>query len=180
MLSFPYRLFGAAAFDVGVYEEVEADRGATGQAALVVLASSFAAGIGVYGLTGRGGGLVAGALAWSAIALVGWAAWALLVYEIGGRLMPTSETRVDVSELLRTIGFSTAPGFLCVLGIMPSVARPVFFLAVVWMFATMVVAVRQALDYESTSRALAVCAIGWLLSGLLVLAMGLFVTPSLS
>ena len=180
MSSFPYRLFGAAAFDVGVYEEVEADRGATAQAAVVVLASSFAAGIGAYGLTGRGGGLVAGALAWSAIALVGWAAWALLVYEIGGRLMPTSETRVDVSELLRTIGFSTAPGFLCVLGIMPSVARPVFVLAVVWMFATMVVAVRQALDYESTSRALAVCAIGWLLSGLLVLAMGLFVTPSLS
>ena len=48
------------------------------------------------------------------------------------------------------------------------------------MLATMVVAVRQALDYDSTSRALAVCAIGWILSGLLVLAMGLFVTPSLS
>lgn len=181
MTSFPYRLFGAAAFDVEIYEEVEADRGATVQAAAVVLASSVAAGIGVYGLTGRGGApLVAGVLIWSAIALVGWAAWALLVYEIGGRLMPTTKTRVDVTELLRTIGFSTAPGVFCVLGIMPEVARPVFVLAVVWMLATMVVAVRQALDYDSTSRAIAVCAIGWILSGLLVLAMGLFVTPSLS
>jgi hypothetical protein len=185
MTSFPYRLFGAAAFDVEIYEEVEADRGATAQAAAVVLASSVAAGIGAYGLTGRGAPLVAAvfvwsAIAWSAIALVGWAAWALLVYEIGGRLMPTSKTRVDVTELLRTIGFSTAPGFLCILGIMPEVARPVFVLAILWMLATMVVAVRQALDYESTSRAIAVCAIGWVLSGLLVLAMGLFVTPSLS
>ena len=181
MTSFAFRLFGAAALDVEIYEEVEADRGATLQAALVVIASSLAAGIGAYGLTGRSGAsLVAGALVWSALALVGWAAWALLVYQIGGRLMPTKETRVDVSELLRTIGFSTAPGVLCVLGIMPLVARPAFVLALGWMLVTMVVAVRQALDYESTSRAILVCAIGWVLSGLLVLAMGLFVTPSLS
>jgi len=181
MTSFPYRLFGAAALDVGVYEEVEADRGATLQAAGVVVGSSLAAGIGAYGLTGRSGSaLVVGALVWSALALVGWAAWALLVFEIGGRLMPTRQTRVDVTELLRTIGFSTAPGFLCVLGVMPSVALPAFSLAVLWMLVSMVVAVRQALDYESTARAVAVCAIGWILSGLLVLAMGFFVTPSLS
>src|SRR5262249_55156896 len=147
----------------------------------VVIASSLAAGLGAYGLTGRTGTtLVTGALAWSALALVGWAAWALLVFEIGGRLMPTRETRVDVAQLLRTIGFSTAPGFLCILGIMPSVALPAFILAIVWMLVSMVVAVRQALDYESTARAVAVCAIGWILSGLLVLAMGFFVTPSLS
>ena len=125
MTSFPYRLFGAAALDVGVYEEVEADRSATLQAALVVIASSLAIGFGAYGLTGRTGvSLVAGALVWSALSLVGWAAWALLVFQVGGRLMPTRETRVDVTELLRTIGFSTAPGLLCILGIMPSVARP--------------------------------------------------------
>jgi hypothetical protein len=181
MTSFPYRLFGAAALDVGVYEEVEADRGATLQAALVVIASSLAAGLGAYGLTGRTGAtLVAGALVWSALALVGWAAWALLVYQVGGRLMPTKETRVDVTELLRTIGFSTAPGLLCVLGVMPSVARPAFILAFVWMLVSMVVAVRQALDYDSTLRAVVVCLIGWTLSGLLVLATGFFVTPSLS
>jgi hypothetical protein len=63
---------------------------------------------------------------------------------------------------------------------MPLVARPAFVLALVWMLVSMVVAVRQALDYESTARALAVCAIGWILSGLLVLATGFFVTPSLS
>jgi len=181
MTSFPYRLFGAAALDVGVYEEVEADRGATVQAALVVIASSLAIGFGAYGLTGRtGASLVAGALVWSALSLVGWAAWALLVFQIGGRLMPTRETRVDVTELLRTIGFSTAPGLLCILGIMPSVARPVFILALVWMLVSMVVAVRQALDYDSTLRAVVVCLIGWTLAGLLVLATGFFFSPSLS
>jgi len=181
MTSFPYRLFGAAALDVGVYEEVEADRGATVQAALVVIASSLAIGFGAYGLTGRtGASLVAGALVWSALSLVGWAAWALLVFQVGGRLMPTRETRVDVTELLRTIGFSTAPGFLCILGVMPSVARPAFFLSLVWMLVSMVVAVRQALDYESTLRAVVVCLIGWTLAGLLVLVSGFFFSLSLS
>ena len=181
MTSFPYRLFGAAALDVGVYEEVEADRSATAQAALVVIASSLAIGFGAYGLTGRtGASLVAGALVWSALSLVGWAAWALLVFQVGGRLMPTRETHVDVTELLRTIGFSTAPGLLCILGVMPSVARPVFALALVWMLVSMVVAVRQALDYDSTLRAVVVCLIGWALAGLLVLATGFFVSPSLS
>ncbi len=181
MTSFPYRLFGAAALDVAIYEEVEADRGATAQAALVVIASSLAIGIGAHGLTAREGApVLASALLWSAIALVTWAAWALLVFEIGGRLMPTKDTRVDVSELLRTIGFSTAPGCLCVLGVVPELARPVFALAIGWMLVAMVVAVRQALDYESTSRAVMVCAIGWILSALLVVAIGLFLTPSLS
>ena len=113
--------------------------------------------------------LIAGALIWSALALVGWAAWALLVFEIGGRLLPTKQTRVDVTELLRTIGFATAPGILCILGIMPSVARPAFILAIVWMLVSMIVGVRQALDYESTARAIAVCLIAWILAGLLVL-----------
>jgi len=181
MTSFPYRLFGAAALDVEIYEEVEADRSATAQAALVVIASSLAIGVGAYGLSGREGTpVLSSVLVWSAVALVAWAAWALLVFEIGGRLMPAPPTRVDVTELLRTIGFSTAPGILCGLGVVPELARPAFALAVGWMLIAMVVAVRQALDYESTSRAVVVCAIGWILSGLLVVAFGLFVTPSLS
>jgi hypothetical protein len=181
MTSFPYRLFGAAALDVEIYEEVEADRGATFQAAGVVVASSLATGLGAYGLTGRTGApLVAGAIVWSALALVGWAAWALLVFEIGGRLMPTKQTRVDVTQLLRTIGFSTAPGLLCVLGIMPEVAIPAFVVAFAWMLVSMVVAVRQALDYKSTARAVAVCAFGWALAIAIAVAIGVLFGRPLS
>jgi hypothetical protein len=37
----------------------------------------------------------------------------------------------------------------------------VAIVASLWMLAAMVVAVRQALDYESTGRAITVCAIGF-------------------
>jgi hypothetical protein len=65
-----------------------------------------------------------------------------------------------MGQLLRTIGFSASPGLIRVLGIVPGLDMLVSFVAALWMLVTMVVAVRQALDYESTGRAVAVCLIG--------------------
>jgi hypothetical protein len=79
---------------------------------------------------------------------------------------------VDVGQLLRTLGFSAAPGLLFVAGLWPPFATPVFTLVPLWMLATMVVAVRQALDYTSTARAVAVCLVGWALTiGIMVIVM---------
>ncbi len=176
MTTFPHRLMGASVLDVPTYEEVEADRGATWQAFVVVLASSLASGIGATGFI-QGRPLAEGIFIWSAIALVAWAAWALLVFEIGARLLPEPETRVDVGELMRTIGFSAAPGMLRVFGIVPELAMPVFVLTTIWMLVAMVVAVRQALDYRSTARAVAVCAIGLLLALILTVGFGILTAP---
>ena len=177
MTTFPHRLMGASVLDVDTYEEVEADRGATTQALVVVLASSLASGIGASGFVRDGRPLVEGVFLWSAISLIGWAAWALLVFEIGGRLLPEPETSVDVGELLRTIGFASAPGVLRVFGVIPEIALPVFALTTVWMLIAMVVAVRQALDYRSTVRAVVVCAIGLALALAIVFVFGLVATP---
>jgi len=67
-----------------------------------------------------------------------------------------------------------------VFGVLPALTIPVFVLTSVWMLVAMVVAVRQALDFTSTTRALAVCILGWLLAGLLVVAFGLWLTPPLT
>ena len=177
MTTFPHRLMGASVLDVDTYEEVEADRGATAQALVVVLASSLASGIGASGFIHNRDVVVQGIFLWSAVSLIAWAAWALLVFEIGGRLMPEPQTSVDVGELLRTIGFSAAPGMLRVFGIVPELAMPVFVLTTLWMLVAMIVAVRQALDYRSTARAVGVCALGLALALIIVVAFGMFATP---
>ena len=153
MASFMDRVVGAARLDVRTYEEVEADGTATGQAMAVVVLSSVAAGIG----SGEGR-LLLGALG----ALVGWFLWAFLCYVIGTKLLPEAQTRGDVGELLRTIGFASAPGILRVFGFLPLVGGLIMLVTGVWMLATTVVAVRQALDYTSTLRAIGVCIVGWL------------------
>jgi hypothetical protein len=172
MRIFLRRVLGAIWLDVAVYEEVEADRHATIQALLVVALSSLAGGVGLSGLGWRG--LIVG----TAAALIGWLSWATLVYIVGVRLLPESHTRADLGELLRTIGFASAPGVLRAGGVVPGFAWPIFGLTAVWMLAAMVVGVRQALDFTSLRRALAVCAVGWLLVTLAAIIIGvIFASP---
>nr|MBA3966797.1 hypothetical protein [Nitrospirales bacterium] len=102
--------------------------------------------------------------------------WAFLTYLIGTKLLPEPQTQADHGELLRTIGFSSAPGLIRVFALIPGLASFVNLVASVWMLVAMVIAVRQALDYQSTYRAIGVCAIGWIVQavifGSIVLMMG--------
>ncbi len=161
------RVIRAARLEVNLYEEVEADRGALGQAVAVVVLSSVAAGVGSIVRLGIIG-IVTGTL----ISLVGWCVWAFLIYLIGTKLLPEPQTKADYGELLRTIGFASAPGLIRVLGIIPGLMLVTQFVASVWMLIATVIAVRQALDYTSTLRAVAVCSIGWIV--LIVLSWVLF------
>ena len=151
------RMIRAAKLDVNLYEEVEADKGAMLQSMAVVVISSVAAGIGTIGTTGIKG-LVLGTI----VALVGWFIWAFLTYYIGTKLLPEPQTKADYGELLRTIGFSSSPGVLRVLGIIPMLWNILNFICGIWMLVAMVIAVRQSLDYKSTWRAVGVCLIGWI------------------
>jgi len=157
------RMVRAAKLDPNLYEEVEADRDLLGQAMLVVVLSSIAAGLGNIAQTGAGGIVLMAILA-----LVSWFIWAFLTYIIGTKLLPTSNTEADYGQLLRTIGFSSSPGIIRILGIVPGLAGIVFTAANIWMLVAMVIAVRQALDYESTLRAVGVCLIGWLIQAVLL------------
>jgi hypothetical protein len=154
----------AAKLDVPFYEEVEADRSAMPQAMGVVVLSSLAAGVGSVANLGLSGMLL-GTLA----ALGSWYLWAWLTYFIGTRFLAEAQTEADLGQLLRTTGFSSSPGLIRVLGIIPGLGPVVFALAAVWMLVAMVIAVRQALDYISTLRAVGVCAIGWIIQTLILL-----------
>jgi hypothetical protein len=173
------RIIGAAMLDTATYEEIEADRKATPQALAVVVFSSLAAAIGARGSSGGPEALAFFAVA-SVIAMVSWAAFAMLTFEVGAHILPTPETRADVGELLRTLGFAAAPGLIQVFALLPGARVPVFTVAIVWAVAASVVAVRQALDYTSTRRALAVCALGVLLSTAIALVLGVLYGPSLA
>jgi hypothetical protein len=159
----------AAKLDVNLYEEVEADKSAMGQAIGVVVLSSLAAGIGGVGRTGMG---ISSILIGTLSALVAWYIWAYVTYLIGTKLLPEPQTSADHKELLRTIGFSSSPGVIRIVGIIPGLYSFVFSVASIWMLVAMVIAVRQALDYKSTLRAVGVCLIGWLAYVLVAILVG--------
>jgi len=165
----------AAKLDVDLYEEVEADTTANGQAFIVVLVTSLAAGIGIavnrlivddqsnsYILWGFLTGL--------GFSIIGWLLWTLVVYVIGVTLFKTQETEADYGQLLRTLGFATTPDVLGVFLFIPVFGGLLSLIAFIWKTVAGVIAVRQALDF-STWRAIGTCLLGLipylLLSGLL-------------
>ena len=104
--------------------------------------------------------------------------WAVLIYVLGTKVFAQPQTRSDVGELLRTTGFAAAPGVLRVLGIVPGLLGDLLLLVVaIWMLVAMVVAVRQALDFTTTWRAVVVCVAGWGVMLVLIAVSGGFMSP---
>src|SRR6266545_6843095 len=107
MAGFLARMLRAALLDTALYEEVEADSRATWQAVGVVLLSSLASGLGSGARDG-----VRGVVVHTLVVLIAWYTWAYLSYFIGATFLPEAQTRANHGELLRTLGFSSAPGIL--------------------------------------------------------------------
>lgn len=156
------RIFRAIKIDVELYEEVERDKSATIQAGLVVVLSSMAAGVGALQL-GASNFLLA-----PIFSLISWYVWAYIIFFVGVKLFPEKNTKSNHGELLRTIGFSSAPGLLRVFGVTPDLMAVTFIGSAFWMLACMVVGVRAALDYKSLWRALGVVIVAWLFQAILL------------
>ena len=156
------RIFRAIKIDVELYEEVERDKSATIQAGLVVVLSSMAAGVGALQL-GASNFLLA-----PIFSLISWYVWAYIIYFVGVKLFPEKNTKSNHGELLRTIGFSSAPGLLRVFGVTPDLMAVTFIGSAFWMLSCMVVGVRAALDYKSLWRALGVVIVAWLFQAILL------------
>lgn len=161
------KMMAAARLDVNLYESVEADESATSQAMTVVVISALAAGLGSLR-----GGMLAVVLSIVA-ALIGWVLWAGLSYFIGTKILPESRTDADLGQLLRTMGFAQSPGVFRVLGIIPFLGVLINLVVSVWMLVATVIAIRQALDYQSTGRAVGVAAIGFVVMMVVTFALSL-------
>ncbi len=158
------RMIRAAKLDVNLYEEVEADKSTMSQAIVVVVISNLAVGIGRFGDID-----LFGIVVFTILSLAGWFIWAYITYIVGTKLLPQPQTKADHGELLRTIGFSASPGVLRALYFIPVIGPFITFAANIWMLVAMVIAVRQALDYDSTLRAVGVCVIGWIIQVIFII-----------
>ena len=85
------------------------------------------------------------------------------MYLVGTKILPEPLTRSDLGGVLRTTGFASSPGLLRVLGLVPGLGFLTVVAVSAWVFLAMIIAVRQALDYESMERTVGVCLLGWFL-----------------
>jgi hypothetical protein len=157
------RMRGAAMLDVATYEEVEHDESLTTQAAMVVILAAVARGIG--GADDGNTGLIIGVVA----ALFGWLIWAGITYLIGDKVFKGTATW---GELLRTLGYAQAPAILLVLAFLPAIGGVVQAIVGIWLLVTGIVAIRQALDFD-TGKAILTAFLGWLVAVLIPALLGI-------
>ena len=166
------RVVRAAMLDVNLYEEVEADTSLTQEALMVVILVSVASGIGSFlaGLIGEGGigaaliGLIFGMV----MGVLGYYIWAYITYFVGTNLFGGT---ADVGELLRTLGYASGPRVLGVLAFIPCLGGLAGLGGAIWALVTGVIAVRQALDFDTTKAILTVI-IGWVIVLIISVVLG--------
>jgi hypothetical protein len=173
MASLHQRLIGAVCLRAATYEDVEHDSSATLQAAGVVTLASITTSVGWYFGMASTRLIVFGAIR----ALVAWLVASAVLWFIGTRILPGKNTEADLGQLLRTLGFAQAPGLFGLLVVVPLVGLFVPFLVAMWVIAATFVAIRQALDYDDTFRAIMVCLLAWIVGVLVVYLTGFGATP---
>jgi len=154
------RMIGAALFNAETYEEIEADPSAIGQAILVVLLVTLCGVVGglIDAILGGAStlGIVLGIVFGLVRGIILWAIWVSLLSLVGGMMLRTGSTNTSWAEIGRVVGFAYTPGVLSIFSFLPLIGGLFPIVTFVWTIAAMTLAVRQALDFESTGRAIAV------------------------
>jgi hypothetical protein len=153
------RAIRAARLDVTLFQEVEHDTSLNQEALMVVIFASALAGLGalIGGIfTGFGAALIAVVFTvfWG---IAGYYIWAYLTWFIGTRMFKGT---AEPGELLRTLGYATGPRALGVFSFIPCVGAIIGLLAGIWSLVVGVVAVREALNFD-TGNAIITVVIGW-------------------
>lgn len=176
MTKFVRRFMGVLVLDPVAFEDIERDRRAGLQSIAVVVIGCSAAGVAAINL----GAGVAGFTASAVAALGAWLVWVTVVALIGTLTFPEPSTRSSTEELLRTLGFAAAPAVFLVFASLRTATPIVLIVVGAWMIAAEVVAMRQALDYESTGRAVAVSILGWVVAVLVIVGLSMLLTAPVS
>ncbi|HUX76573.1 MAG TPA: Yip1 family protein [Anaerolineae bacterium] len=166
------RVTRAAMLDVNLYEEVEADTSLNQEALIVVILVSVLSGIGGF-LQGVFNGDIGAALlalvVGVVLGVVSYYIWAYVTYFVGTNLFGGT---ADAGELLRVLGYASGPRVLGVLGFIPCVGGLAGIVGAIWALVAGVIAVREALDFDTTKAVLTVI-IGWVIVFAISLVVGL-------
>jgi hypothetical protein len=163
MNSLVRQTIGAMTFRAAIYREIATQPGATAPAIGILLLSCFVPGS-VSIVYGTLGGIL--------YSFSGWAIWICLAYMIGAKIFPESPVDSGLLRLLRAGGFAASPALLGFFGLAAVVGHILPITTTVWVIAATAVAIREALQYRTTSRAVAVCLASW--AGTLLILAALF------
>jgi hypothetical protein len=154
------RMTRASQLNVDLYEEVEHNPGLDGEARTVVILVSALAALGVlvtYLFRGNIGAGIGGAIGTAILGVIQWYLWSFITLLIGTRMFGGT---ADFGQVSRAIAYASTPNALRVLMFIPILGGLLALIAAIWSAVCGVVAVRQAMDFDS-GKAIATVVIAW-------------------
>ena len=120
-------------------------------------------------LDGMAGAFAASTIIKTNIALSGlaalftWFIWSITIYIIGVKIFPEKNTKTSFKKILSAVGFAHSPGLLRFFAFSSEIVIPLIFITQFWIFASLIVAVREILTYKSYFKSAAVVLISFLI-----------------
>lgn len=165
------RIIRVFKLDRQVFADIEHDEAATTQAAIVV---AIVAGLAVIGNIislllsflnpqgTRAGSILLSIVVTILLTFVNWVIWAGVTYLVGTRLFKGQATFI---EMLREIGFATAPRML---GIIPCIGG---IIGAIWSLIASYFAIKEGLDLDDTNTIITIV-IGWIITVIIGVVIG--------
>ncbi len=184
--SFGERVIGAFKLERPIFDEVRRDTSAMTQAAILIVVTGFASGLGAYygdrsqSFTiddrtyqiGRSvGAAIVGGLVNIALALIAWVVISLVYRFVALRMLGSPETDLQWQEVARPVGFAAAPSLLSLFTPIPILGPLLSFIAGIWAFAASIVALSETFRV-SKWRAFGIIVVSALAFGLVIGILG--------
>tara|TARA_B100000886_G_scaffold123420_1_gene83144 strand:+ start:478 stop:1020 length:543 start_codon:yes stop_codon:yes gene_type:complete len=131
-------------------------------------ASIYFAGL-IMILDGVAGAVAANTIMKTAIGMSGltailtWFIWAIFIFVIGVKLFPDKQTKIPFKKVLTAVGYAHAPGLLRFFAVTPELMIPIIFLTQFWIFASLIIAIKQILGLRSNLKSFGIVFLSFLI-----------------
>ena len=100
-------------------------------------------------------------------AILTWFVWALFIYVIGVKLFPDKDNKVPFKKILIAVGYAHAPGLIRFFAVTPELVIPIIFLTQLWIFASLIMSVKQILNLKSNLKSFGIVFLSFLIIAIL-------------
>ena len=96
-------------------------------------------------------------------AIFAWFFWSILIYVIGVKLFPDKNTKASFKNILVGVGYAHAPGLLRFFAVVPEMVFPIIFLTQFWIFASLIISMKQVLNLKSNFKSFGIIFLSFLI-----------------
>ena len=96
-------------------------------------------------------------------AILSWFVWSIFIYVIGVKLFSDKDTKTPFKKILIAVGYAHAPGLIRFFAVTPEFVIPIIFLTQLWIFASLIISMKQILNLKSNLKSFGIVFLSFLI-----------------